>query len=1172
LRPDHWRDLFAALAPEPRVLGLLQVTAPAAAPAPEGSDGSALESLLSDSQTLPTLARAVLEHSWPAARPRLWWLSEPPPAEACDSAALAGALAQGLGRGFGRCLALEHPDLWGGWLEIEGLETAAGARLLSQELRAVSAGAAMAGDAELAVRWSGGGRLVERLGPIAAPSAAAAEGPLDGLLNSQVLISGGLGSLGLATAAWLVERGAAGLLLLGRQAPSAPCELLLEGWRRRGTAIRVLQGDVGDPALAAKIEAALEESGLPLHGIIHAAGVLEDSTLERLDASGWQRVLQPKIAGAWQLHQLSLGQPLRFFVLYASLAGLLGSPGQSAYGAANAGLDALASHRRRLGLPALSVNWGPWSGAGMAAQGHERSGRSLESFGVLPLAPERYLSQLAELLRLDEPSLISARMDLPRLAGLLAGRPQASLLAALLPAPSTRPAAAAGHDTSLRASLLAAAPQERVAPMLGYLQRSLARLLGLEEAPIDPELHLLEAAADSLMVMDAISQIQKDLGLMLYPREIYEHPRVGSLAQYLADAFNRSLGEGAGAPEAAAMAELPAALQLPASLRGPRPAPERPLPAAVFVLSSPRAGSTLLRVMLAGHPQLFSPPELHLLPFSSMGERAEALGPSHLGGGLERALIELEGADADHCRRLLRTWEQEDRPVQWVYGRLQELAGGRLLVDKSPTYALHPETLAQAEALFDQPRYIHLIRHPYAVIRSFVDLRMQSLFGVSDGDPHRLAETIWRVCNRNVQELRQRLGEERVLLLRYEDLVGHPATELARLCAFLGIPFDDALLSPYEGRRLTDGPHRQSLSVGDPNFGRHKGIDASLAEAWRAVTLPWPLDPATQELARTYGYCLPREDAARGQATPVEPPATPAPADRLPERREAMLEVGGLRLCRCEWGPEDGPPVLCLHGLLDQGLIWEPLAAPLAAAGFRVIAPDLRGHGRSDHVGPGGSYQPLDFIGDLVGLVDQLLDRPFLLVGHSLGTVVASGLTSLREPLVERLVLIEPVLPGAAGSQNVRETVSTLVTYALEPPRHSVMPDRAAAAARLQRALPALDPALASRLVERVTVPQGEGWVWSWDAVLQTRMSLNLQSGPLHRTAYLQLLEGLRPPLTVFQGSSSAFNRPEDLSDLDRALSRAERRLIHGGHTLMIDNPGVLGAGLLQALGAPLPR
>ena len=1052
---------------------------------------------------------------------------------------------------------------------------------------------------ELQVRHQAGKRLVQRLVPLPIPADTARhEPPGDprpgarseardkgvpepARLDGHVLISGGLGALGLATAEWLVDRGVPSLILVGRRPPSPGTMARLENWRRQGTDITVVQSDVSDAGFLPRLSATLDDSPWQLRGIIHAAGVLEDTSIERLEAEGWQRVLQPKLLGAWQLHQLSLAHPVEVFVLYSSLASLLGSPGQSPYGAANAGMDGLATWRRALGLPALSVNWGPWSGSGMAERGLERSSRSLDSLGVAPQPPGTYLQRLDALLfgsadrnglrPTDVPAGVGvARMRLDVIGSLLGGRPQAAFLEELTA--TEAPAASTARDSGLRDQLLAEAPQDRSTTMLAYLRSTLSRLLDMDAEQIDPELHLMEAAADSLMVMDAVSQFQKDLGLMIYPREIYEHPRVGSLASYLAEAFSLSRGEAGLMPPPAASDDLPLTLRLPASVRSKPVPPAAKLLPAVFVLSSPRAGSTLLRVMLAGHPQLFSPPELHLLPFGSMGERGEALRQSHLGEGLERALMDLQGADVETCRQVLKGWEEEDRSVASVYRELQELAAGRILVDKSPTYALHPETLQNAEASFDQPRYIHLVRHPYAVIRSFVDLRMDRLFGVAEGDPYHLAETIWRTCNQNVQELHDQLGDQRVFRVLYEDLVGSPESTLTDLCEFLAIPFDPALLAPYEGSRLTDGPHSQSLSVGDPNFRRHRGIEASLAESWRSAELPWPLQASTVRLAEGFGYTLPRESATiaplptrparqAGGAGLAAPAAAPPPA-----MREEFVDVGGLRLCRCEWGPEDGHPVLCLHGLLDQGLHWEPVAVPLAAAGFRVIAPDLRGHGRSDHVGPGGTYQTLDFIGDAVALVDRILDRPFSLIGHSLGTVVASGLASLREAMVERLVLIEPVLPSSATTDDVRDTVNTLVGYALEPPRHSVMPDRATAAARLRRAMASLSPDFAERLVERATRQEGEGWVWRWDAVLQTRMSLNLQSGPLHRSAYLRLLEGLRIPLTVFQGESSAFNRPEDLQALRDAMPDARRVLLHGGHNLVVDNPEALGTVLLQAL------
>jgi pimeloyl-ACP methyl ester carboxylesterase len=179
--------------------------------------------------------------------------------------------------------------------------------------------------------------------------------------------------------------------------------------------------------------------------------------------------------------------------------------------------------------------------------------------------------------------------------------------------------------------------------------------------------------------------------------------------------------------------------------------------------------------------------------------------------------------------------------------------------------------------------------------------------------------------------------------------------------------------------------------------------------------------------------------------------------------------------------------------------------------------------------------------------------------------VVAGVLARLRGAAVERLVLIEPVLPRSQSRQDVLETVGALVEYSLAPPRHTVMPDRATAVARLRKALPSLSRDFAERLVERGTVGDGEGLVWRWDPVLRTRTSLNLQTGPLQRESYLQLLAGIEVPLTTIHGDASDFNRPEDLADLKAALPHARRIVLPGGHNLLVEASAELARTIHEA-------
>ncbi|MEM7311459.1 MAG: SDR family NAD(P)-dependent oxidoreductase, partial [Planctomycetota bacterium] len=185
------------------------------------------------------------------------------------------------------------------------------------------------------------------------------------------LVTGGLGALGLKTARWLVERGARSVALLSRReldTASADVRRAVEALAATGARVHVLAADVSDAESLGAALAELRAAAPPLAGVFHAAGALADATLATLDEEALARALAPKLRGALHLHHATRADALDHFVLYSSGVGLLGSAGQAAYAAANATLDALARRRRALGLAALSVQWGPWEGEGMAAR------------------------------------------------------------------------------------------------------------------------------------------------------------------------------------------------------------------------------------------------------------------------------------------------------------------------------------------------------------------------------------------------------------------------------------------------------------------------------------------------------------------------------------------------------------------------------------------------------------------------------------------------------------------------------------------------------------------------------------------------------------------------------------------------------------------------------------
>lgn len=208
------------------------------------------------------------------------------------------------------------------------------------------------------------------------------------------LISGGLGGLGLTVARWMVEQGVRHLVLLSRSKPAGNVQVALDAMRKTDAQVLALDVDVTKEKQVAAALAEINQSMPPLRGIIHAAGVLDDDLLLNQRRSRFVKVLSPKVAGAWNLHALTQDIQLEFFVLFSSVTSLLGSYGQGNYAAANAFLDALAAYRRHNGLPAVSINWGPWSQVGMAADSLGRGTSQIVRAGLGLIEPLHGLKTL----------------------------------------------------------------------------------------------------------------------------------------------------------------------------------------------------------------------------------------------------------------------------------------------------------------------------------------------------------------------------------------------------------------------------------------------------------------------------------------------------------------------------------------------------------------------------------------------------------------------------------------------------------------------------------------------------------------------------------------------------------------------------------------------------------
>ncbi len=321
------------------------------------------------------------------------------------------------------------------------------------------------------------------------------------------LITGGLGGIGLRVAQWLARAGAGTIVLASRRAPTAAQQLELDAWRSDGVNLVWRGVDLTQPAAAAELVARLHGEFGPVRGIFHAAGVLDDGLLAQQTLARLSAVYSPKADAAWRLHLASLNQPIEHFVLFSSLASVLGSPGQGTYGAANAALDAIAHERRRLGLPGLSINWGPWAEAGMAARLGEREQSRLAAIGLKPFSAADGIATFAAVMASAESQLVAARLD-PAVLAQHGGAKLPPLLRAFGGDTDTRGAA------SVLAELRAIGEPDRPAHLARMLATRLAAVLGLgAEETLPHDRALAAIGCDSLMAVELKGWIDGEFGV-----------------------------------------------------------------------------------------------------------------------------------------------------------------------------------------------------------------------------------------------------------------------------------------------------------------------------------------------------------------------------------------------------------------------------------------------------------------------------------------------------------------------------------------------------------------------------------------------------------------------------------------------------------------------------------
>ena len=365
--------------------------------------------------------------------------------------------------------------------------------------------------------------------------------------DAAYLITGGLGDLGLLAANWLVERGARHLVLMGRTGASNEALPMIERMRQTGAEITIAKADVRQPDQLARVLAEIEQTMPPLKGVIHAAGVLDDGILRQMTRDRFRSALAPKVAGAWNLHTQTLSACLDFFVLFSSAAALIGSPGQANYSAGNAFLDGLAHYRRAQSLPALSINWGPWTKVGMAARPDR--GERLALRGVEGITPEQGIAAMELLLGQDSVQFAVMPFDYAQWARFYPSAANSSLYACLTrdEAPLPKDELRQTEADSVN-SILAAPQSERESLMQSYLGRQITKVLGLSvsnaaerNARLKVNQPLNRLGMDSLMALEIKNLIEKSLNATVPISSLLSGSSLADLTKLVLDQLPDSL-------------------------------------------------------------------------------------------------------------------------------------------------------------------------------------------------------------------------------------------------------------------------------------------------------------------------------------------------------------------------------------------------------------------------------------------------------------------------------------------------------------------------------------------------------------------------------------------------------------------------------------------------------